>query len=295
VLLQSSTYKCDVWSLGCCLFGLVCLTPIWFKSSGDTLEAYTYPFAPPMDESRAELESYLRRQKAGPDVYNTQEESLPTLGYRDLIGRMLTYKEQDRPHMKQVLAHDWFKGTQQQSQILEPDQLDWMVSFLRSSALEEAILLDVASQLPLCELSDFRGLFRHADVDQNGQLDSQELAEVMVAAGMDPVLAQKVGKRFARAGPVEFSRFVAALVPSRRELLLPYLRDAFNRLDIDGDGSITATELQQLLESANLDTSRASTTVDSMMKALGGCEEITFELLNKHFSDLCIASTPRTS
>lgn len=290
VLMQSSSYKCDVWSLGCCLFGLLCRIPLWFSGKGGKVEAYPYPFNPPRSDARPELEEYLRRQKAGPDLSNTRcTREAPSA--RDLISKMLTFKEQARPSMKQVLAHPWLKVVSaqdaKQPQGLSPDHLDCLVNFQRSSALEEAILLDVASQLPLQELGCFRELFRHMDADGNGRLDIQELAEAMQKAGLDPTPAREAAKKLARVGSVEFSRFVAALVPSRRELLMPYLRDAFNRLDTDGDGFITAAELRALLEKGNLKHLKASQTVCSMFEALGGGYQISFEALSSHFSEMC--------
>ena len=52
-------------------------------------------------------------------------------------------------------------------------------------------------------------------------------------------------------GSVEFSRFVAALVPSCRDLLsAKLLRSSFDRLDENGDGFVSRAELQRLLERA---------------------------------------------
>lgn len=293
VLMQSSTYKCDVWSLGCCLFGLVCRTPLWFTRSNGNLEAYPYPFTPPHNDSRVELEDYLRRQKAGPDLSNTQSSSQPPSA-RDLIAKMLTFNEEARPAMKQVLAHPWLQDEGKESHILEPEQLDCLVNFQRTSAMEEAVLLDVASQLPLQELGDFRELFRQTDLDGDGKLDCRELAEAMQKAGLDPTPAQEAAKKFARVGPIEFSRFVAALVPSRPDVLMPYLRDAFNRLDTDGDGNITTEELRHLLEKS-LKHAKASQAVSSMMEAFGGARCISFEALERHFADLSDSCSPSRS
>lgn len=295
VLMQSSTYKCDVWSLGCCLFGLVCLRPMWFAKPTGGNEAYPYPFQPPQSQTRLQLENYLQRQKAGPNLLNTRLEQNLT-GVRDLIKKMLTFSEQARPTMKQVLSHPWLVSIGKKAQVLEPEQLDCLVNFQRNSALEEAVLLNVASQLPLDELAEFRQIFREADLDHNGKLDCRELAEAMQKAGLDPTPAREAAKKFARVGPVEFSRFVAALVPSRPELLLPHLKDAFNRLDTDGDGCITAEELQQLLTQANLKDLKAETTANSMFEALGGCDHICFEMLKRHFSELsAAAASPEAS
>lgn len=288
VLMQSSTYKCDVWSLGCCLFGMVCKTPIWFKRSSGDLEAYPYPFSPPQDDSRPQLEEYLRRQKAGPDLSNTWcKREAPSA--RDLISRMLTFSVEVRPNMKQVLMHPWLRRTLEEcsTPTFDASQIDSMIGFQRSSALEEAVLLNVASQLPLKELTDFRDLFRYVDSDKDGRLDSQELAEAFVQAGLDHHCAQDAAKKLARLGTVEFSRFVAGLLPSKPELLLPYLRDAFNRLDTDGDGYVSFSELRGLLEKTSLKNTKISQTVVSMFEALGGCQRISFEALAQHVNDIC--------
>jgi len=289
VFLHSSTYKCDVWSLGCCLFGLMCKKPLWFKTATSGLEPYMYPFAPPKDDSRPQLEEYLRRQKAGPDVVNTWC-SPDFAGARQLIGLMLTFNEQARPNMRQVMAHPWLQESPDASpqRMFAPEQLDCLVNFQRTSALDEVMLLNVASQLPLSELADFRELFRSLDADKDGRLDVAELAVAMQKAGLDACVANEAAKKFARMGSVEFSRFVAALVPSKPALLEVYLRDAFNRLDTDGDGYITAEELREILEKKNLRQVKVSQAVDNMFAGVeGGRQRVSFKSISKHINELC--------
>mmetsp|Transcript_146560 Transcript_146560/g.468116 ORF Transcript_146560/g.468116 Transcript_146560/m.468116 type:complete len:427 (+) Transcript_146560:2-1282(+) len=291
VFRHSSTYKCDVWSLGCCLFGMVCQKPLWVPSRSGGVEIYPYPFAPPPDMSQPQIQQYIRRQQAGPDLMSTWCTPCTTqrFGARQLILTMLTFNEQARPNMRKVLAHHWLKGAADSSPkaTFDPEQLDCLVNFQRSSALDEVMLLDVASQLPLSELADFRELFRDLDVDGNGRLDASELVSAMQRAGMDADVAKHTADKFARAGSVEFSRFVAALVPSRPDELMPYLCDAFNRLDTDGDGYITADELRDLLAKTSLKQT-ASQAVENLLEAAGGGEQgVTLESLEEHFSELC--------
>jgi len=287
VLKHSSTYKCDVWSLGCCLFGMLCKKPIWFKTHTGDLEPYPYPFAPPKDTSRPQLEDYLRRQRDGPDLTNTAVD-----GAIPLIKAMLTYYEEDRPNLQEVLSIGWLRGSPDASPqaTFAPEQLDCLMNFQHASALDEVMLLNIASQLPLSELAEFRELFRTLDADGNGRLDAFELAAAMQNAGLEPAVADEAAKKFARMGAVEFSRFVAALVPSRPELLMPYLRDAFNRLDTDGDGFITAQELRALLEKKNLKHPKASQAVSTMLDSVGGHgmrQRVSFKSIRKHISELC--------
>jgi len=291
VFRHSSTYKCDVWSLGCCLFGMVCKKPLWIPSRSGGMEIYPYPFAPPQDMSQPQLQQYIRRQQGGPDLMNTwcSPCTAQRFGARQLIHTMLTFNEQARPNMRNVLPHPWLRGAADASPkaTFGPEQLDCLVNFQRSSALDEVVLLNVASQLPLSELAEFRELFRDLDVDGNGRLDASELVAAMQRAGLEADVAKETAEKFARAGSVEFSRFVAALVPSRPELLMPYLCDAFNRLDTDGDGYITADELRDLLATTSLKQT-ASQAVENLLGALGGEEQrVTLETLTKHVSELC--------
>lgn len=255
--------KCDVWSLGCCLYALLCQRPRRLKdhavkSDGDAKDKgseeddaeyydYFYPFRPPHGESRPELKAYLERQKRGPDLARLRCSSQAD----DLVKRLLTLDHRCRPDMQHVLAHPWLQAARAPDQVLAAGQLDSLLEFHRTNSLVQAVLLDVASQLPLKRLRDLTSLFESLDKDGNGMLDRDELAEALQKAGLEPEAAQQAADMFTHdtGGTVEFSRFVAALVPSCRDLLQrELLRSSFDRLDADGDGFLTVEELQDLLE-----------------------------------------------
>lgn len=78
-----------------------------------------------------------------------------------------------------------------------------------------------------------------------------ELAEALKLAGLEPQVAVTSAKRLTKqaGGVLEFSRFVAALAPAAPELLdVELLRSSFKRLDANGDGFVSRSELQRLLE-----------------------------------------------
>jgi len=289
VFTRSSSCKCDVWSLGCCLFGLLCKTPLWIQSRSGGKHVYPYPFAPPKSKTHPELQEYLRRQRSGPDLLNMSC-TLEGSGARHLISLMLQCSDQARPDMKQVLGHRWLKNSAAASQAtFKPKELECLANFLRSSALEEVMLLNVASQMPLAELDELRALFRSLDLDDSGRLEAIELVAGLQRAGWGISEAQEAAKKLTRLGPVEFSRFVAALLPSKEELLMPYLRDAFNRLDLDGDGYITTQEFRELLAGNLKHTTNISQTVDTMLEGLGdSMQRVSFEDLSAHMGGICV-------
>eukprot|EP00435_Cladocopium_sp_Y103_P031803 s59_g8.t1 len=253
VVRGSFNAKCDVWSLGCCLYALLCHRPLrledHLKGEGGTqtveLYDYFYPFTPPPDESRQELKAYLVRQKEGPNFKRLEcsDEA------KDLIGKLLTFDKEQRPSMRQALSHGWLHSSKASGQI-STEQLESLLQFHRINPLAQAVLLDLSSQLPLKQLREMIGLFESVDKDGNGMLDEAELSEALKLAGLGAEMALEAAKRLAKGagGVVEFSRFVAALAPASALVDPEMLRSSFNRLDANGDGYVSRSELQRLLE-----------------------------------------------
>jgi len=281
VIMGSFACKCDVWSLGCCLFALLCHRPWTILDTVQGAEGqqtvmarlYPYPFLPPeggSKPSREQLEEHLARQQAGPNF--TPLDGAASPGAQDLITVLLTYEEQARPSARQVLSHPWLRRGQGRGPtdssyepeqvhqaggpavgppVLAAEQLESLLRFRRAGTLEQTVLLDVASKLSLGQLREIKPLFEALDKDGDGMLTSKELAQGMCQAGLGVEAAEAAAEcivRHSGNSKVEFSRFVAALVPSCQDLLVRHLRETFDRLDADSDGYVGKEELAKLLE-----------------------------------------------
>jgi len=266
VIRGSFTYKCDVWSLGCCLYGLLCSRPDAFKKPNGSLEVHPYPFPPPEGRSPAEMQEFLCLQSQGPKLALVRGGE----GAHALLCAMLTFSDRLRPRMKQVLAHPWFRGVREgQCHLLTPKQLDCLISFHSSNVMEQAVLLEVASQLPIKKLQEMAQIFSSIDKDGNGMLNAEELTIAMEQAGVDAGTTKQAVQRLTMEGPVEFSRFVAALMMGRRDSLVTnHLQPAFERLDADGDGFISQDELQQLLQDGRQRRTVAAKTAEKMLQSV---------------------------
>eukprot|EP00435_Cladocopium_sp_Y103_P034486 s59_g8.t3 len=146
-------------------------------------------------------------------------------------------------------SHGWLHSSKASGQI-STEQLESLLQFHRINPLAQAVLLDLSSQLPLKQLREMIGLFESVDKDGNGMLDEAELSEALKLAGLGAEMALEAAKRLAKGagGVVEFSRFVAALAPASALVDPEMLRSSFNRLDANGDGYVSRSELQRLLE-----------------------------------------------
>lgn len=282
VIMQSFTCKCDVWSLGCCLYGVLCKKPTAFRKPNGSLEVHPYPFIPPEENTPAAMQAFMEKQRRGPDW----EKFTGGVHARDLLTRMLAFDERARLTMKQVLSHAWFSTPEGKQQVLSQEQLQCLLGFHRHNALEHAVLVDVASQVPIDQLHGIARTFEAMDVDCSGQLDAQEFAAALQNAGLEPQLAAQAAQSISLdcGGCVEFSTFVAALVQSQRSLFRRHLRNAFNRLDTDGSGFITQDELRHLLEDSHLQQVEAQQASQSIFDVFGDCRLISFDQLLEYFS-----------
>lgn len=299
VIKQHFNYKCDVWSLGCCLYGLLCKKPTAFRKPDGSLEVHPYPFLVPEDRTKESIDEFMMKQRRGPDWGNFS--GGPNV--RNLISRMLTYEAWQRPGMQEICAHPWFTTTAGKHQVLGKEQLQSLMNFHKANLLEHTVFIDVASQVPIEQLHEMTRIFESMDIDSSGQLDTAELTSALKEAGLEDEGAAQAAQRLTQHGSVEFSTFVAALVQSNRSLFKKHLMDAFNRLDTDGSGYITKDELQQLLEDDHLKKLEAEQATQSIFAALGDCRLIRFEQLIDYFysgdpspgSSRCSGASPANS
>jgi len=227
--------KCDVFSLGCIMFELL---------------AGKYPFQAPSINPK----DWLALHKRGPDwgAIRTTPHGVA------LCQLMLTYRDVDRPSMSDCLKHHWFEVKRQSLRKLSPEQYKSLQAFGEQTALKRAILLEIASRLPMEHAGRVIDVFRGFDANRDSSLSYQEIRDELKRAGiLDEALLQKTFQAMDVDGDgiLSFSEFAAGVMLIFKDLLDDRFLALFKEHDKDSDGYLNLEEAKSFL-SISMDLAR---------------------------------------
>lgn len=192
--------KCDVWSLGCVFYQLlVGRVPFYCQTMNP--------------------ESWIKEQKSGADwsLVKTSRAG------RDLCKAMLTFSEEDRPSMATCLQHKWFNLEKKELTTIKPAQFAYLQEeYVRGSALKRALLLELASALPMDDADRIVDIFKDFDVNNDGKVSLQEVKDAFRNMGCpDDRLAEKTFQALDldQDGELSFTEFSSWLLLGFEDLM----------------------------------------------------------------------------
>lgn len=271
VLMRDFSYKCDVWGVGCMLYAIFNVVPKYLPDGQGGQVLYTYPFAPvPTDEDVMGIRGLLQAQRVGPPM---EQISSVSPAARQVVQCALSFDERTRPSASECLSMRWFNDdlgiaavnlTSEQVHVLSQDRehrLWWRAMAVRA-----------ASQLPASRLGHLELRFAAIDRNKDGCVQQGELASFLHGLGVPIAAAERAAQAsdFDNNGVIEWSEFVAAMLPTSHELFAVSLLAAFQSLDANSDGCLDHGELLRLLADGHIDDMHmpASKTVDTMIAEL---------------------------
>eukprot|EP00405_Crypthecodinium_cohnii_P029133 CAMPEP_0206511500 /NCGR_PEP_ID=MMETSP0324_2-20121206/60324_1 /ASSEMBLY_ACC=CAM_ASM_000836 /TAXON_ID=2866 /ORGANISM="Crypthecodinium cohnii, Strain Seligo" /LENGTH=331 /DNA_ID=CAMNT_0054003285 /DNA_START=109 /DNA_END=1100 /DNA_ORIENTATION=- len=223
--------KCDVWSMGVIMFELL---------SG------TYPFMANSFSANA----WRRLHKRGPQ-WSRVTASKAGL---DLCKSMLMYYEIERPTMKEVSSHEWFRLEAGQLSVVSPRQFQDFITYNKQQQLQRSMLLEIASRLPMSRSAEIVRLFESVDSDVDGRLSENELEVFLDNLGIaNAALVKDMFKALDvdGDGSLTFTEFAAGALLLFKEKLEGELYNIFQHHDGGGQGELTASEAKQFLGSVS--------------------------------------------
>jgi len=256
--------KCDVFSLGCIFFELL---------SG------RLPFLSNIMTSAA----WLRLHRKGPDwsAVKTSNEG------QSLCRAMLTFAEKDRPTMRECCQHAYFKIDRQQLKLVSPAQFAPFARFCHEQQAKRALLLEIASRLPMERATDIIKIFESLDKDRDGNISQQELHRYFEHMGIrDTSLMEQTFNALDvnQDGMLSFSEFAAGALLLFKDMLEDRLHELFLKHDKYNDGALDIAEAKDFLDDVFVamdqhSVRKSGKILDMIMPEGHERETVTFEEL----------------
>jgi Ca2+-binding EF-hand superfamily protein len=271
VLRHDASCKCDIWSLGCLLFAILNPVPTYLPDGNGGHVLYNYPFLPQRHDSDPYgVQSMLDAQMRGPRM-----SALSTCSQeaRYLVLKMLTFDDRHRPSAEDVLRMNWFRQASDSHCVpLSKDMISALTQEREVKVWWRAMATAAASEIPAAKIGHLVDLFHNIDKDSSGVLDTEEMITALVAAGVEVTTARAAAEAadFDGSGQIEWSEFVAALLPSSAEMFSTGLLVAFSHFDTDHNGFLDRNEIEQMLQSGRIssDNMPLAKSIDDMVEEL---------------------------
>lgn len=262
VLLQNAdsegyTSACDVWSLGVIAYMLVRgaasryladwgLTAVPLRSSPWLWQlSGTPPFRGKRDREVLEAVRRGKFSMSGPKWEHVSVEA------KDFVRSLLVFNPAKRPTAEQALKLPWLQRSRaaERSRLLDPAVVSSLREFGQLSAFKRAALEAVAFSMSAQSIRDLRAQFAGLDTDSHGIVSVPQFCDVLARHGASREEAVAIFRSIdqAQTGGISYTEFLAASLGRRLLLSRERIRDAFQRMDVDGTGFITRANLKVLL------------------------------------------------
>lgn len=215
--------KCDVWSFGCIIYLLVC---------GNV------PFA---GNSHKQIAT---RIKAGRYSFPTHALSESV---QDLITNCLQPDVSKRFSTQQCLAHPWVQGDTASDVIMNTNVVDGIINWGKQCKLKKAVGKVMRNHMmQASDEEELAALFKQFDKDGNGKLSPDEVKEMMKFIGHDHRGHDLKGFDEDGDGDIDMTELATAVASRNLGRENNSMVDAFKKFDHDGDGFVTAEEIEEL-------------------------------------------------
>lgn len=236
VISKKYTEKCDIWSAGVLLFILLTGTP---------------PFVGERDKDI--FKNILRENYS----MRIEDEEDLSEAVKDLVAKMLTYEQEDRPSAEELLSHPWFeilKKEEDQSEKMENSNrlrkpmANLELFDLRNRLQEGVFYYLVSHMVSKREQGELARTFRLLDTNNDGEISRGELMSGFRRVGR-VYSKEEVDEIFDLvdtdgSGTISFTEYVAAAISKEKLLARDRLEKVFRVFDRDKSGTISLEEFQ---------------------------------------------------
>jgi calcium-dependent protein kinase len=232
VLKRNYSEKCDIWSCGVILYIMLSGHP---------------PFTGKDD---AEI---LKKVEKGYFSLNSSEWSHISEEGKNLVSQMMEYEPETRISAENALNHPWLQINNKEKSKPIPAVISNLRRFRATQKLQHAVLTFISSHLvSKKEIKQLAETFKTIDTNGDGKLSKDELFEEFSKNMKEEDALKEVERIFQTVdndcnGFVDYSEFLVATLKKETVVSVKNLEYAFSLFDTDGNGTITAEEIKEIL------------------------------------------------
>lgn len=226
VLKQNYTSKCDLWSLGVILYVMLCGYPPFSGKNDD--EVFT---------------SILN----DPVVFHTQGTwDSTSQEAKDFICKLLNRDEDRRLSAREALREGWILGEASGTWQVTTRALQSLQHFCAMNKFKRAAVGHMSESLSQAEIAQLEQEFRSIDVDLDGFITANELADAITRTKSSGNVAFQLLDENGD-NRIDLSEFVRAAIARKEYLRDQRIAQTFSWFDHDKNGTISIAELKRAM------------------------------------------------
>jgi len=183
---------------------------------------------------------------------NKQGEYLCSEKVRDFISKLLIMEPSKRMSAAEALKHPWIADAP--STPINPAVVQSLKGFRDQCRLKKAVAKVLAGRMAQTDASELEKVFKQFDVNGDGRLDATEIAAMMKHIGKNPAEAKDFIAQIDDDGDGFIDQKEFNAMHAMGKLSTPEeIKKAFAMFDLNGDGVVTADEIQQMCKCLSKD------------------------------------------
>jgi len=270
VLQKKYLIQCDMWSFGVVMFVMLFGYPPFHDENDDKL----------FKKIRKGFDPHVKKGFGAffPAAIPVSEDA------RDLISRCLLMDTYNRLTAEEALQHKWFHGGAAETPLV--DMLKNLDDFTHKIAFRSKVLGTMAEDMSKDDLKALKDSFNKLDKDGNGLISKDELAAGL--EGHSQKAIETLIKMADMDGDGNLSWHELLLAATQRKLRATEERlfKAFQQFDKDGDGTITKTEIAQVLQIDETEAAGLVAEIDKNGDGMIDYQEFYDMMMAKESADL---------
>jgi len=176
-------------------------------------------------------------------------------GLRELVQQMAEKDFRQRPTAPQVMDTTYFRNVSKQKEPLDAKMVANLKRASKRTSCQNLFALEFANRKNLGQMKSLNSLFRQFDKDGTGSIGREDAFTALHSMGFDrQACNEMVDSLIGEDDKMRYSEFMARMIASNESMTNADLAQVFKGLDTDGNGTLSLSELNELLKKPNMES-----------------------------------------